>query len=906
MYIMKQIKRFSTATIFFILTFYASIGQGFLHTSSTKILDGNGTEVILRGMGLGGWMLQEGYMMQSADVANTQHAFRSKLEQLIGVAATDSFYRAWHANHVTRRDIDSLAAWGFNSVRLPMHYNLFTLPIQDEPVPFQNTWLKEGFNLVDSLLSWCSDNHIWLILDLHAAPGGQGKYEAISDYDPTKPSLWESAENKAKTVALWHKLAKRYKNEPWIGGYDLINETNWYLGDNSPLKQLYMEITDSIRLVDTNHIIFIEGNWFANDFTSLTPPWDSNMVYSFHKYWTYNDVASIQWMLNIRKNFNVPIWLGESGENSNTWFLECVRLMENHSIGWAWWPMKKIESISCIYSANKSPGYQKILNYWAGTGVQPSVQEATDGMYQLARNMRSEKCNYHPDVVDALIRQVNNETSKPYTSIHIPGTLYLTDFDLGANRVAYYDQDVANYHLSSGTYTAWNQGWLYRNDGVDIQKSDDIFFTNGYNIAWIGTGEWMTYTVQVDSTAAYRSKLRTAAISTDGRVRFLVDDVPVTPSLVVPNSGGWQVWTDLQTDTILLEKGTHKLTFFADHEGFNAGGMVTMLTGPASALSFKYVYAETNTDGTEIRLSFNRPVTSMDPQAMLDLVVRINSYTIQLDSLRLDSGTSRMITLYPHTTVQKGDNVTLSYSGSSIVDDNGKILKVFQFKPVKNKVIRIHNIPGKIEAEDYSFALGVGTESTSDAGGGLNIGWTDAGDYLDYNVHIVTTGAYTVTFRSAAQDQSGTISLYLYSNTDTVRLVTQSLPVTSGWQTWTSTTTNNINLTAGDYLLRLVVDKAGFNLNWMNFALVTGMNALDVSGSGIKIYPNPVTDELKIYSRIRMKTVSLFNLSGLKIFAGNIESHVMTLNVRNLSPGLYFLEIYTIKNQRIRKKLIKE
>ncbi|NOY37151.1 MAG: carbohydrate-binding protein [Chlorobi bacterium] len=901
---MKRIVTIFYAIAFLVMNNFPSYSQGFLHTSGTRIVDGNGTEVILRGMGLGGWMLQEGYMMQSADVANTQHAFRAKLEQLIGVAATDSFYRAWHTNHVTRRDIDSLAAWGFNSVRLPMHYNLFTLPIQDEPVPFQNTWLQEGFDQVDSLLSWCSKNQIWLILDLHAAPGGQGHDEAISDYDPSKPSLWESAENKAKTVALWHKLAERYKDEPWIGGYDLINETNWDLGDNFPLKQLYREITDSIRIVDTNHIIFIEGNWFAYDFTGLTPPWDSNMVYSFHKYWTYNDQASIQLMLAIRDTYNVPIWLGESGENSNTWFLECVRLMENHQIGWAWWPMKKIESINCPFSARKSPGYQKILDYWAGTGSQPSTQEAIDGLMRLAENLKVENCDYHPDVVDALIRQVTDNTSIPYTEHHIPGTIFTSDFDLGANGIAYYDLDVADYHLSTNNYVSWNQGWNYRNDGVDIETSDDMTYTNGYNIGWIADNEWLKYTVTIDSTAAYRITLRTAAQTADGRVRFLADNIPVTPSLVVPNSGGWQAWTNLTTDTLLLEKGIHTLKLYADHEGFNAGGMNIVSTGAAAALTFRFVYAETNTDGTQINVALSRPVASMDSQALQDLIFRVNGFITMIDSISVGANNQRMITLFPATPVEKDDQITLSFSGTSITADNGFVLASFQYKPVTNNVVMVHTIPGKIEAEDYSFAQGIGTENTSDLGSGLNIGWTDAGDYLDYNVHVLFSGTYMVTFRSAALNQSGTVSLYMISSTEKVKILTHSLPVTSGWQSWVSTTAS-LNLTAGDYILRLVVDKAGFNLNWMDFALVSGIRNREDPKTNIRIYPNPADDYLHITSLKAIQSVSVYSLTGKKLQEINGNYWQVTMDVRDLKPGCYLLRVKMESGNRITKRFLK-
>ena len=302
-----------------LITSFSMSGQ-FLKTKGKMIVDEQGQEVILRGLGLGGWMLQEGYMMQSSDVADTQHEFRNRLVELMGEEKTQDFYDSWLANYATKPDIDSLAKWGYNSVRLPMHYNLYTLPIEDEPVQGENTWLETGFEMTDDLLEWCKANNIYLILDLHAAPGGQGANAAISDYDPSKPSLWESEENKAKTVALWGKLAERYKDEPMIGGYDLINEVNWDLPGGVDLRDLYVRITDAIRAVDQKHIIYIEGNDWANNFTGLQPAWDSNMVYSFHKYWSYNDQGSIQWVLDLRDEENVPLWMGEGGENGNVWF----------------------------------------------------------------------------------------------------------------------------------------------------------------------------------------------------------------------------------------------------------------------------------------------------------------------------------------------------------------------------------------------------------------------------------------------------------------------------------------------------------------------------------------------------------------------------------------------------------
>jgi len=431
-------------------------------------------------------------------VADTQHEFRERLEDLIGKTKTDEFFDAWLKNHVTKNDIDSLAKWGFNSVRLPMHYNLFTLPIEEEPVAGQNTWLDKGFNMVDELLDWCEANQMYLILDLHAAPGGQGANAAISDYDPDKPSLWESDENKTKTVALWKKLAERYKDEPWIGGYDLLNEVNWQLPGGTALRSLYEDITTAIRSVDQNHIIFIEGNWFANDFTGLTPAWDDNMVYSFHKYWSFNDQASIQWVLDLREAENVPLWMGEAGENSNTWFQEAISLFEKNGIGWSWWPMKRIETTVSPYSILFSDGYKNILEYWRGNVAKHSEADAYTAMMELANNTNSNKCEYHKDVHDAQFRQITTDETKPFSQQKIPGTIHLSDYDLGKNNFAYYDIDAANYQLSTNQFQAWNSGWTYRNDGVDIEKNQDDVNNNGYHVGFTNKGEWINYTVQIE------------------------------------------------------------------------------------------------------------------------------------------------------------------------------------------------------------------------------------------------------------------------------------------------------------------------------------------------------------------------------------------------------------------------
>ncbi|MBU2492916.1 MAG: cellulase family glycosylhydrolase [Bacteroidetes bacterium] len=537
-----------------------ALSKGFLKTQNTKIVNGNGEEVLLRGIGLGGWLLQEGYMIKTSAFANAEHQIRKNIENLIGAAKTDEFYSKYHENFITREDIDSIASWGFNSIRLPMHYNKLTP--EDQPY----VYTEEGFLTIDTLLSWCKANEIYLILDLHAAPGGQSD-EPISDYDPSKPSLWESDLNKQRTVDLWKKLAQRYVDEEWIGGYDLINEPKWNLGaNNEPLRELYIQITDAIRDIDTNHIIFIEGNWFATNFTGLTPPWDNNMCYSFHKYWNENSQASIQGYLNLR-NYNVPLWNGESGENSNQWFAESIKLMEDNNVGWAWWTHKKIDNIAGPLSAVKLPQYQQLLDYWSGTGSKPSESFAYAALLAQADKLKISQCEFHPDMIDAMFRQVKDNTSVPYKKNNIPGRIYMVNYDMGQNGVAYSDSENQNSTGSPGGQ-AWNNGGVYRNDGVDIERCSDNF-TNGYNVGWIESGEWLKFTVDIEIAGVYSASIRLACANPGGKISLNLEDRALGKLIDVPVTGGWQNWQTVILDNVELPAGRHELSVKFYFGGFN-------------------------------------------------------------------------------------------------------------------------------------------------------------------------------------------------------------------------------------------------------------------------------------------------------------------------------------------------
>lgn len=546
-----------------------------LKTQGEKIINDKGENIQLRGLGLGGWMLQEGYMLKTADFAGPQYKIKEKIAELIGEDGMNEFYKAYLKNGITRQDIDFLKKAGFNSIRLPMHYNLYTLPIEKESKKGENTWLEEGFKMTDDLLKWCADNKMYLILDLHAAPGGQGNDVNISDNDKSKPSLWESEENQKKTIALWKKLAERYKNSPWIGGYDLINEPNInFTGkningtdemSNAPLWKLQKEITEAIRTIDKKHIIIIEGNGWGNNYNGLTPLWDDNMVFSFHKYWNNNDDATLKFALDLREKHKIPIWLGETGENSNVWFTELIQLLDKHNIGYAFWPMKKIDNIAGITNVKITPEYQKLLDYWKNGGEKPSKEFAKKALMQIAENYKFSNVEVKNDVIDAMFRQTKDGSTKPFKNLQAPGKIFATDYDLGRIGSAYSDKDFINLWVSDpAKRSEWNSGNQLRNDGVDIYRTKN----NEYYVGKTKSGEWLQYTINSKADKTYTFDIKYAS-ENDAKIRIEDASGKLLTTVSLASTGGNEIWKTASAKGIHLKKGENKIRIYFENDGVN-------------------------------------------------------------------------------------------------------------------------------------------------------------------------------------------------------------------------------------------------------------------------------------------------------------------------------------------------
>ncbi|MDD2995622.1 MAG: carbohydrate-binding protein [Paludibacter sp.] len=879
---MKKILLFS---LLLLCPLIASAQTGYVRASGKQIVDKNRANLILRSIGTGNWMLQEGYMMQTSGVAGTQHEFKKKLTDLIGTEKTNQFYTSWLDAHFRKIDVDSMARWGFNCVRPALHYNLFTLAIEDEPVQGENTWLESGFVRLDSLMAWCAANKMYVILDMHGAPGGQGKDAAISDYDATKPSLWESEANKAKLVALWRKIAERYANNPWIAGYDLINETNWTFpeGNNSQLRSLYGRLTTAIREVDKNHMLVIEGNWFANDFSGLTPAWDNNMCYSFHKYWTVNNTASIQWVLDLRNNTNCPIWLGESGENSNRWFTDCIELMEKNNIGWSFWPVKK-SGINNILKVTTNSDYSNLINYWKGNAANPTVDKAFQAVMTFANNHKLENCVIQYDVIDAMIRQPQTTETKPFKANTTASTIYAVDYDFGRAGVAYSDKVDANYHLTNNNYTAWNTGYAYRNDGVDIENCSDAV-SNGFHVGWVEDGEWMQYSIQSAEAMTYNVLLRYASQSATARVYIEINGKRASKTVSLSPSGGWSVWKTAAIPNVIVPAGLLKVKIVFETGGVNFNYFQFKNPKTIDNTAFEMLTAETAQWSDIVTLKLNKTVDSLTGNPF---AITINGSAATVVSSTVNAVDNTKIDIKIAEPLLSSTVLKISNSGADCKSGT-QSLSPFQNADVVNLIFSHKTIPGKIEAEEFTVNNGFSFETCTDAGAGTNTSYAAVDKYLDYYAWVENSGSYKMDFRVSVNAASAQIAVLKDQNGSMVPLKSVSFGNTGGWQNWQIQSTT-VSLTAGKNIIRLLSRSDGYNLNWIQFSQLTAVESPE--SQQIALYPNPARGSFFLqFNEEKPRHIALLDLQGRVVSRHSTQLSLEKIDIPGIQPGMYVVKI---------------
>jgi endoglucanase len=386
----------------FAFGFLSHTSAQFAHTGHKQILDASGKPLLIRATNLGNWLVPEGYMWLFEGGPQSPGEIRALVLELLGPEGAAAFWQKYRENYITRDDIALLRRAGFNAIRVPLHYALF------------ESDGAEGFKLLDQLIAWSRAENLYVILDLHAAPGGQTG--ANIDDSAGYPWLYTSPEEQEHLIAIWRRLAGHYQGDPTVLGYDLLNEPIPHFPKlrplNSSLEPLYKKLSAEIRTVDAHHILFLGGAQWDTNFSIFGKPFDTNVAYTFHKYWTAPDESVLRPYLDFRDQYDVPVWMGESGENTDEWIAQFVNVLERNNIGWAFWPYKKMEKASAVTSIIPPAGWAEIVTFAKlprGTAhveerlkARPEQETITRAFAGFLENVRLEKCRVNEGYLKAL------------------------------------------------------------------------------------------------------------------------------------------------------------------------------------------------------------------------------------------------------------------------------------------------------------------------------------------------------------------------------------------------------------------------------------------------------------------------------------------------------------------------
>ncbi len=498
---------------------------GFLHTQGEDIVDEQGQKVMLRGVGLGNWMLAEGYMWKFGEAGDRQRKIEKIVSDLIGPERAAQFWKEYHREYITEDDIHRISELGFNSVRAVLDSRWFLS--EGENAVYQD----EGFELLDNLVHWCKKNGVYVIIDMHAAPGGQTG-QNIDDSANDQPELFMNPTNQDRMEALWVKIATRYKDEPTVAAYDLLNEplperTGADAKYGRELEPLYKRVTKAIRAVDKKHMITVEGANWANDWSVFSTPFDSNLVYQFHYYcWsTPTKLNDIDQYLEQRKRLGAPAWAGETGEKDDVIYWGTTDYFEANNIGWSFWPWKKMDSRNAPYSVKRPQGWGAIMAYSRRSGAQKPAPEVAQGAFdELLQNIRLENCVFFPDVVNALFRRV-------------PGKVEAENYGHEGADVSYFVKGSAKkakyYRTAEPVPTE-----LVEPSGQAIRLSE---------------GEWTAYTVNSLAEKTYALTVKARAESAPAVIQTFVNGISEEMAVTDTN------WAELKFKPVSLSTGTNQV-----------------------------------------------------------------------------------------------------------------------------------------------------------------------------------------------------------------------------------------------------------------------------------------------------------------------------------------------------------
>lgn len=309
-----------------------------LHTMGTNIVNRQSETVLLRGVNMGGWLVQESWM-NLTNAPSQSEAFHV-LDERFGREVREYLFDVYEDNYLSEQDFDNIKALGMNVIRLPFAW----WNILDN----DGTLKDNAFDRLDWFVARCAERGLYVILDLHAARGSQNAQD--NSGDTTGCHLWDVPEYQDQTVYLWEQVAAHYQGNPTIAAYDLLNEPGGVLKMTGATQWAFFDrMYEAIRMVDPEHIIMMESCWNPENLPAPSDYGWENVVYQYHwykwdadnDYWAQKLNVDVKLHKTQQVNHPVPSFLGEFTlfQSMEAWKY-ALETYTNAGLGWTIWTYK--------------------------------------------------------------------------------------------------------------------------------------------------------------------------------------------------------------------------------------------------------------------------------------------------------------------------------------------------------------------------------------------------------------------------------------------------------------------------------------------------------------------------------------------------------------------------------------
>ncbi len=388
-----------------------------LHTEGERLVNANGEEVRLRGVNLGGWLIQEDWFCPTDNGERGDHWTLETLISRFGVQKAYDLYNIYWDHWITEYDFREIAGMGFNCVRIPFWYRNFH---SDD----NGTWIlnevgEKDFSRLDWALEMCRKYKLYAVLDFHGVNGCQGAQDHCGQKNNCRffDRGEQGEEFRAQALEIWTLIAERYAGDPAVAMFDLLNEPLCDIPVISrnyiALNRFYGDAYEAIREKDPTRVICMMGTWDIGKLPNPSLKGWTNVVYQLHQYNSKIDGFASRIDASKALRYNVPLYAGEfhptaetESSKVNCTVSDILALYEAEGVNWTVWTWKGYNSWAAwadwfIYGSTEDPmvvdpendSYETIAEKWGAM--------ATDGGLFYSGHLDEEVTPYLPDGKEA-------------------------------------------------------------------------------------------------------------------------------------------------------------------------------------------------------------------------------------------------------------------------------------------------------------------------------------------------------------------------------------------------------------------------------------------------------------------------------------------------------------------------